>query len=116
MNRAPTKAVNADQKRRVALVHVVVHGENVVEALLVGINVDHPAEDDGVEAAAGFRAGIFGDDGAVEPEFCPIGAADLVAWGHAEIGVQVPHGDAEGDASVELVIGGALGHGVHGAD
>jgi len=94
----------------------VVHGENVVHALLVRVDVDHPAEDDGMEAAAGFRAGVLGHDGAFEAKLGPVGAADLIARGHAEIGVQVPHGDAKGDASVELIFGGALRHGVHGAD
>jgi hypothetical protein len=98
------------------LVHVVVHGEDVVEALLVGVDVDHPAENDGVEAAAGFGAGVFGDDGAVKAELGPVGGAELIARRHAEIGVEVPHGDAERDAGVELIFGGALGHGVHGAD
>ena len=78
--------------------------------------MDHPAEDDGVEAAAGFGAGVFGDDGALQAELGPVGGADLVERRHAKIGVKVPHGDAERDAGVELVIGGALGHGVHGAD
>jgi len=98
------------------LIHVVVHGEDVVEALFVGVDVDHPAENDGMEAAAGFGAGVFRDDGAVEAELGPVGGAKLIARGHAEIGVQMPHGDAERDAGVELVFGGALGHGVHGAD
>ena len=95
---------------------MVVHGEDVVEALLVGIDVDHPPENDGVEAAAGFGAGVFGDDGAVEAELGPVGGAELIARGHAEIGVQVPHGDAERDASVELIFASAFRHGVHGAN
>ncbi len=95
---------------------MVVHGEDVVEALLVGIDVDHPAENYWMEAAAGFGAGVFGDDGAVKAELGPVGGAKLIARGHAEIGVEMPHGDAERDASVELIFGGAFGHGVHGAD
>jgi len=102
--------------RERGLVHVVVHGEDVVEALLVGINVNHPAEDDGVETATGVGAGVFGGDGAVQAELGPVRAAELIAWRHAEIRVQVPHGDAEWNASVQLVFGGALGHGVHGAN
>jgi hypothetical protein len=98
------------------LIHVVVHGEDVVEALLVGVEVDHPAENDGVEAAAGSGAGVFGDDGAMKAEFGPVGGAELIARRHAEIGVEMPHSDAERDASVELIFRGALGHGVHGAD
>jgi hypothetical protein len=98
------------------LVHVVVHGEDVVEALLVGVDVDHPAEDDGVEAATGIGAGVFGDDRAVEAKLGPVGGAKLITRGHAEIGVQMPHGNAERDAGVELIFGGTLGHGVHGAD
>ena len=101
---------------RWVLVHVVMHGEDVVEVFLVGIDVDHPAEDDGVEATAGVGASLLGGDGTVEAELGPVGALKLIALGHAEICVQVPHGDAEGDAGVELVIGGAFGHGVHGAD
>ena len=57
------------------LVHVVVHGEDVVEALLIRVDVDHPAEDYWVEAAAGFGAGVFGDDGAVKAEPGPVGGA-----------------------------------------
>ena len=114
MNRAPTKEVSANQKR--GLVHVMVHGEDVVEALLVRIDVDHPAEDDGMEAAAGVGASILRGDGAVQAELRPVGAAELIARRHAEICVQMPHGDAKRDAGVELVFRGALGHGVHGAN
>jgi len=99
----------------VELVHVV-HSVDVVEAVFVRVDVDHPAEDDGMEAAAGFGAGVFSHDGTFEAELGPVGAADLIARGHAEIGVQVPHGNAKRNASVELIFGGALGHGVHGAD
>ncbi len=106
----------SERSRSVGLVHVVVHGENVVEALLVGVDVDHPAENDGVEAAAGFGAGVFGDDGAVKAELGPVGGSKLIARRHAEIGVQMPHGDAQRDASIELIFGGTLRHGVHGAD
>ena len=47
------------------LVHVVMHGVYVVEAVCVGVDVSHPAENDGVEAAARFGAGFFGGDGAL---------------------------------------------------
>ena len=114
MNRAPTKEVSANQKR--GLVHVVMHGEDVVEAVLVGIDVDHPAENDRVEAASRVGAGLLRGDGAVQAELRPVGAAELIARRHAEICVQVPHGDAKRDAGVQLVFGGALGHGVHRAD
>jgi hypothetical protein len=100
---------------RADLVHVV-HGVDVVEAFLIGVDVDHPAEYDRVEAAAGFGAGVFSVDGAFEAEFGPVGGAELAERRQAKIGVEVPHGDAQGDASVEFVFGGAFGHGVHGAD
>ena len=112
MNRAPTKWASA--KRGLSLVHVV-HGVDVVEAFLIGVDVDHPAEDDGVEAAAGFGAGVFGVDGTLQAELGPVGVAELAERRNAKIGVEVPHGDAERDAGVEFVFVGALGHGVHGA-
>src|SRR6059036_424099 len=36
--------------------------------------------------------------------------------GGIEIRVQMPHGHAQRNAGVKLLFGGALGHGVHGAD
>src|SRR5690348_7773839 len=98
------------------LIHVVVHGEDLIEAVLVRINVDHPAEDNRVKPSAGCGAGVFRGDGAVQPELRPVGGAKFLARRHAEICMQVPHGDAQRHAGIELVFGGALGHGVHRAD
>ena len=100
----------------VGLVHVVVHGEDFVEAVFVGVDVDHPAEDDGMEAAAGVGAGIFAW------RWSRAGRT----WSSRRCGVDRAAACRDwcagatwrrlGDAGVELVFRGALGHGVHGAD
>ena len=72
----------------------MVHGVDVVEAVFVGIDVSHPPKDYRVEAATGFGAGVFGDDGAFEAELGPVGGAELAERRQAKIGVEVPHGDA----------------------
>src|SRR5579859_4617373 len=110
------KCVIFDGKGTCGLIHVVVHGENLIEAVLVRINVDHPAEDNRVKASAGCGTGVFRGDGAVQPELRPVSGAKLLARRHAEIRVQVPHGHAKRHAGIQLVFGGALGHGVHRAD
>lgn len=40
-------------------IHVVVHGKDFVERVFVGIDMHHPAEDGGAEAAAGGLASIL---------------------------------------------------------
>jgi len=40
----------------------LMHGEDFVERVFVGVEVDHPAEDDGLEAAAGRVAGFLRGD------------------------------------------------------
>src|SRR6476646_391890 len=53
-------ALELGASRDCELIHVVVHGEDVIEAPLVGIDVDHPAEDDRVKTAPGVGASVFG--------------------------------------------------------
>ncbi len=71
---------------------------------------------EGAKAAASGVAGLLRGDGAAQAELAPVRGTELIFRRHAEIGVQMPHSDAKRDAGVELVFGGALGHGVHGAD
>jgi hypothetical protein len=95
---------------------VVVHGENFIPRILVGVDVHHPAEDHWMKTAARGVASIFAGDGALEAKLGHVCGAPLVPRRHAEIRVQVPHRHAQGDASIELIFCRALGHGVHGAD
>jgi len=95
---------------------VVVHGEDFVGGILVGVDVDHPAEDDGLETAACRIARFLRGDRAFQSKLGPIRFPELSLLRHAQVGVQMPHGHAEGDARVELIFRGALGHGVHGAN
>src|SRR5882672_7985570 len=96
---------------------VVMHGEDLAERVFVRVDVDHPAEDYGLEAAAGGIASILGGNRTLETELVPVRVLKSLALGrHAEIRVQMPHGDAQRNAGVELLFGRALGHGVHGAD
>src|ERR1700687_1321807 len=97
-------------------VHVVVHGEDLVERVFVGIDVDHPAEDNRLEASTRRVASVSRGDGALQTELGPVSRSDLVLWRRAKIGVQMPHGHAERDPRVELIFARALGHGVHRAD
>src|SRR6266404_9134634 len=93
------------------------HGEDLVERVFVRVDVDHPAKNDRLEAAAGCIASILRCNRTFETELGPVCASKLLALGrHAEIRMQMPHGDARRNAGVELLFGGALGHGVHGAD
>jgi len=77
--------------------------------------VDHPAEDDGMEAATCGVTGFLRSDGAAQTESGPVRGTPLLSRGHAKVGVQMPSGDAQGETSVQLVFAGALRHGVHGA-
>jgi hypothetical protein len=97
------------------LVHVVMHGEDFVRRIFVRIDVDHPAENDGREAAACQLASILRGDGALQPELRPVRGTSLIAWRHAKIRVQMPHGHAQRNAGIELLLAGTLGHGVHRA-
>ena len=82
------------------LVHMHMHGEDFVEAVFVGVDVNHPAENYGVEAAACGVARVLRGDGAVQTKFGAIHGECVAFWRHAQIGVQVPHGDAERHALV----------------
>lgn len=73
---------------------VMVHGENLRGGVFVGVHVDHPAEDDRVESAAGGMACRFRGDGTAKAELRPVGVAAIAFRGHAEICVQVPAGHA----------------------
>ena len=96
---------------------MVMHGEDLFERAFVRVDVDHPAKNDRLEAAAGCIASILCCNRTFETELGPVCASKLLALGrHTEIRVQMPHGDAQRNAGVELLFGGALGHGVHGAD
>ena len=95
---------------------MVMHGEDVVQAVFVGVDVHHPAENGRLEAASGGVASVLGGDRAFQSKSSEVRGAHLIARRQAEIGVQMPTGDAEGHADVELVLGRALGHGVHRAD
>jgi hypothetical protein len=92
-------------------------GPDFVGIGLVWIDVDHPVKDERDKVTAGSVAGFFGGDAAVEAEFCVV---DLGLRSserrEAEIHVFVPASDTERDALVELIVGVALGRGVHGAD
>ena len=67
---------------------VVMHGEDFVERIFVGVDVDHPAEDYGLEAAAGGIAGIRCGDGTFQAEPGPVRVAKLLALGwHTKIRV-----------------------------
>src|SRR6266850_1610595 len=100
-----------------ASILVVVHGEDLVERVLVRVDVDHPAKNDRLEAAADGIASILRCNRTFETELGPVGALELLALGgHTEVRVQMPHGDAQRNTGVELFFGGALGHGVHGTD
>jgi hypothetical protein len=52
----------------------------------------------------------------VQAKLGPVGIVQFGARGHTKISVQVPHGDAERHAGVQLFFRSALGHGVHCAD
>ena len=93
---------------------VVMHRENLVEGRFVWVDVDHPAEDRGAEAAAGGIASVLRGDGAFEAELRPVGR--LQSRGQAQIRMQMPHRDAERDSLVQLILRSALRHGVHRAD
>jgi hypothetical protein len=58
-------------------------GEDFVQAVFVGVDVDHPAEDRGPEAAAGSFTGLLGGDGAAQAELGPIDSCAVIARGHA---------------------------------
>src|SRR5262249_53714485 len=94
---------------------VVMHREDSVERFLVRIDVDHPAEDGRAEAAASRVAGLLGGDGPFEAELGPIRVFQLRLRRKTEIGVEMPHCDAEGHALVQLIFCRALRHGVHRA-
>ncbi len=94
----------------------MVHGEDFVERVFVGIDVDHPAENDRMKTAASGVAGFLSGDGAPEAKLAHVGVVQLAFLRHAKIGMQMPHGHAQRHAFVELLLGGALGHGVHRAD
>src|SRR6266852_4808279 len=81
-----------------------------------GVDVDHPAENYRVEGSAGFAACVLGENGALETKLRPVSVLALAFRGHAELGVEVPLGDTQRDARVQLFFGYALGHRVHSAD
>ena len=82
------------------LVHVHMHGEGFFQAVFVGVDVDHPAENYWVEAPACGVARVLRGDGAVQAKFSVIHRQRVTLWRHAQVGVQVPHGDAERHAFV----------------
>ena len=94
---------------------VVMHGKDSVHRIFVRVDVDHPAKDDGMEAAARSVASPLRGNGAAQAKLGPVGVARLGAGRHAEVRVQMPGRYAQRDALVELLFGGALGHGVHRA-
>src|SRR5947208_15784969 len=94
------------------LFHVVVHGKDFVERVFIGVDVHHPAEDDGLEAAKRCVAHFFGGDAAFEAELAPIGVAELPPFRHAKIGVQMPLGNAERHSCDESLDCRALRRGV----
>ena len=54
---------------------MVVHGEDFIERVFVGVDVYHPTEDDWLEAAVRFVASFLRGDGAPEAELAHVGAA-----------------------------------------
>ena len=92
-------------------------GPDFVGVGLIGVDVDHPAEDLLDPAAVGLGAGVLGGDGAGEAEFFPVSLRRGRTFGrHAEIHVFVPARHGERDAVVELLLGGVFRCGEHGAD
>src|SRR5439155_26996800 len=87
---------------RACSVHVMMHGEDFVERIFERADVDHPAKDDRLEATIRSLAGILRCDGPFQSELCPIRVPQLPLLRHAQVGVQMPRGNAEGDACVEL--------------
>src|SRR6266850_6056583 len=59
------------RERRPAL--AVIDGEDLVERIFVGVDVHHPAEDDGLEAATGVFASVFCCNRTLETECGPVG-------------------------------------------
>ena len=53
---------------------VVVHGEDFVQGIFVGVDVDHPAEDDRMKAPAGRVARLLGGNRTAQAELGPVGA------------------------------------------
>jgi len=96
---------------------VIVHGEDVFQLVLVGEDVDHPGEDDGVECAAFRLAGFGGADGAEHAELWVLAEVLLNAIGRgaAEVNVFVPAYDAERDTVVQLIFGRLRAVGEHDA-
>ena len=107
----PPKGVRYAGKSRANLMR-----PDFVGVCLVGVDVDHPAEDLLDPAAAGLGAGVLGDDGAGEAEFFRAALLRGRAPGRqAEVDVLVPARHAERNAFVQLLLGGAFRSGEHRA-
>ena len=59
------------------LVHAVVHGEDFIGGIFVGIDVHHPAEDHRLKAAVRGVAGFLHGDRTFQTKLVPIRAAQL---------------------------------------
>src|SRR5437879_12153551 len=99
---------------RACSVHVMMHGEDFVERIFERVDVDHPAKDDRLEAAIRRVTSFLRGDGPLQSKLCPVRIPELPLLPHAQVGVKMPRGNAEGDACVELFFRRALEHGVHG--
>ena len=79
---------------------MVVHGEDFVDGVFVRIDVDHLAEDCGMEVPAGCVAGFLRRDGAAQAKLGPVRAGLLILGRHAKIRVEMLSRHAQGDALV----------------
>src|SRR5260370_42212604 len=66
---------------------VVGHGEDFVERVLVRLDMNHPAEDDGLEAAIRSATRLSRDDCALQSELLPVRGPQLSLLPHAKVGV-----------------------------
>src|SRR5260370_6273772 len=90
---------------------VVVDGEDFVERVFVWIDVDHPAEDDRLEAAIRSIAGILRGDRTFQSKLLPIRVAELSFLRHAQVWMQMPQAPPPTAARAQLRSRPSLLHG-----